>query len=289
MSDHAATVFDSLRPRLFGIAYRMLGSVADAEDMVQDAWLRWQGADRDAVRNPEAFLATVITRLSINSITSARARRERYVGPWLPEPLDTSADPAVGAERAALVDIAVLVLLERLTPYERAVFVLREAFDYPYRQIAEIVEVSESHARQLGKRAREHVKSGRREAVGRDERDRLLRVFLAAAYSGDLEGLESLLAGSVVAVADGGGKVTAARVPVRGAERVAQYVAGVVTKFAGGSTITFVELNNSDAAVIAIGELVIGVCVISATVDGIDGVFTMMNPDKIGQLSPAPS
>lgn len=262
----------------------MLGSVTDAEDVVQDAWLRWQGTDQSAVRDPGAFLSTVTTRLSINVATSARARREHYVGPWLPEPLDASADPAVGAERAELVDLAVLVLMERLTPLERAVFVLREAFDYPFRQIAEIVEVSEANARQIGKRARDHVRVQQRGAVDRGERDRLLRVFLTAAYSGDLDQLEQLLAGSVVALSDGGGKVTAARVPVHGIVRVARYVAGVVEKFAGGTTVSFVDLNNSDAAVITHGDVVIGVCAISVTAAGIDGVFTMMNPDKLGQL-----
>lgn len=280
--------FSALRPRLFGIAYRILGSVADAEDVVQDAWLRWQGADRETVRSPEAYLSTIATRLSINMATTARARREVYPGPWLPEPIDTSADPALGAERAELVDLAVLVLLERLTPLERAVFVLREAFEYPYRQIAEIVEVSESNARQIGKRARDHVNGQRRETVARAERDRLLRVFVAAAYTGDLDKLESLLSASVMALSDGGGKVNAARVPVHGIERVARYLAGVVAKFAGGSTVEFVELNNSDAVVISVGDAVIGVCALSVAADGIDGVFTMVNPDKIGHLSPRP-
>ncbi len=133
--------FQAVRPRLFGIAYRMLGSATEADDVVQDAWVRWQGADRAAVREPAAFLATTVTRLAINELESARARREVYVGPWLPEPVATTDDPTLGAERAEAMSLAVLLLLERLTPAERAAFVLHEAFDYPYRQIAEVLEI----------------------------------------------------------------------------------------------------------------------------------------------------
>src|SRR3954451_11209788 len=155
--DAAAETFAAVRPRLFGIAYRMLGTVADAEDIVQDTWERWQGADRASVREPAAFLATTTTRLAINQAQSARVRRETYVGPWLPEPVDTSADPALGAERGEALESAVLVLLEKLTPTERAAFVLREAFDYPYDRIAEVLQTGESNARKLLSRARQAV------------------------------------------------------------------------------------------------------------------------------------
>src|SRR3954454_6605490 len=160
--EDAAAVFAGVRPRLFGIAYRMLGSVTDAEDLVQDVWLRWQTSDRSAVMNPAAYLATAITRLAINASQSARARRETYIGPWLPEPLDTSADPYLGAERGEALDFAVLLMLERLSPQERAAYILREAFDYPYEQIAGILQSSPVAARQLVSRARKHLRAERR-------------------------------------------------------------------------------------------------------------------------------
>src|SRR3954447_25252294 len=154
--DGAASVFVGLRPRLFGIAYRMLGSSAEAEDVVQEAWVRWQTTDRTAVMDPAAFLATITTRLAITVAQSARKRRETYVGPWLPEPVDTGADPQIGAERGEALEFAVLLLLERLTPTERAAYVLREAFDYPYRQIADVIQLNEPAVRQLVSRARKH-------------------------------------------------------------------------------------------------------------------------------------
>ena len=181
----ALDAFLSVRSRLFGIAYRMLGSATEAEDVVQEAWVRWQGTDRSVVRNPAAFLTTTVTRLAINAATSARARRETYVGPWLPEPVDTSDDPALGAERAEALEIATLVLLERLAPVERAVYVLREAFDYPYRRVAEILGLTEANARQLARRARE--RPGARPAVPVDpgEHRRLPDESVAAAHDGD--------------------------------------------------------------------------------------------------------
>jgi RNA polymerase sigma-70 factor (ECF subfamily) len=156
-----------MRPRLFGIAYRMVASVSDAEDLLQEVWLRWQACDRAAVRNPEAYLTTTTVRLAINATQSAYARRETYIGPWLPEPVDTSADPLLGAEKAAALELAVLLLLERLTPPERAAYVLREAFDYPYDQIAAIVQASEATARQHVSRARKHLAAERRAPVSR--------------------------------------------------------------------------------------------------------------------------
>jgi RNA polymerase sigma-70 factor (ECF subfamily) len=185
------SVFVGVRPRLFGIAYRMLGSVTEAEDILQEVWIRWQGADRDAVLDPPAFLATMTTRLAINVAQSARARRETYVGPWLPEPVDTRADPRLGAERGEALELAVLLLLERLPPPERAVYVLREAFDYSYAHIADALQVSEANARQLGSRARKHLAGERRSPVDAGERRRLLEAFVAAVQAGDAAGLES--------------------------------------------------------------------------------------------------
>src|SRR6185312_9869720 len=178
--DRAVRDFEAARPRLFGIAYRILGSAVEAEDVVQEAWLRWQNAERDEIREPAAFLATVTTRLAINAAQSAASRRESYIGPWIPEPVDTSADPQLGAERAEALDLAVLFLLEKLNPVERAAYVLREAFDYPYARIAEMLETSEANTRQLTSRARKRLAEERRQAVDTQTHRRLLNAFLGA-------------------------------------------------------------------------------------------------------------
>jgi RNA polymerase sigma-70 factor (ECF subfamily) len=198
--DGAATSNDGLsaflcaRPRLFGIAYRMLGSAMEAEDIVQDVWVRWQTTDRSPVRNPFAFLVTATTRLAINVLQSARARREIDAGPALLEPIDTSADPGVGAERGEALNLAVLLLLERLSPTERAAYVLREAFNYRYKEIADILRIGEANARQIVTRARERVSGERRATASPAEQRCLLDSFVAAARTGDLAGLERLLA-----------------------------------------------------------------------------------------------
>lgn len=188
--DDGLSAFTAARPRLFGIAYRMLGSTAEAEDIVQDVWLRWQCANRKAVENPRAFLATATTRLCINLAQSAQSRRETYVGTWLPEPVDTSSDPGRGAERGEALKLAVLVLLEKLSPTERAAYILREAFDYSYRQIADILQMGQANARQLVSRARKHVTDGRRTPASSAEHRRLLEAFIGAAQKGDMAGLE---------------------------------------------------------------------------------------------------
>ena len=192
--DDGLSAFESARPRLFGIAYRMLGSVAEAEDVVQDVWTRWQTSDRGTVRDPVAFLATTTTRLTINVMQSARTRRETYIGPWLPEPVDTSADPFLGAERGEALEIAVLMLLERLSPAERAAYVLREAFNYAFKDIAEVLHVEEANARQLAARARQHVTDGQRARASTTEQRRLLDAFIAAARSGEVGALERFFA-----------------------------------------------------------------------------------------------
>src|SRR5882757_9928559 len=186
--------FDEAGPRLFGIAYRMLGSAAEAEDIVQDVWLRWQATDRSLVENPPAFLATITTRICINFAQSARSRRETYVGPWLPEPVDTRSDPGLGAERGEALGFAILLLLEKLTPTERAAYVLREAFDYSHRQIADILQIEEGNARQLVSRARKHIADGRRTPASSGEQRRFLEALIGAAQKGDLTALESLFA-----------------------------------------------------------------------------------------------
>ena len=193
--DDGLSAFMSVRPRLFGIAYRMLGSAAEAEDIVQDVWVRWQTADRNKVRDAAAFLVTTTTRLAINVMQSARSRRETYVGPWLPEPVDTSADPRLGAERGQALASGVLLLLETLTPTERGAYILREAFDYPYRDIANVLQLAEANARQVVTRARHHVASGRRTSANSTEQRHLLDAFIAAARNGDVARLEGSLSG----------------------------------------------------------------------------------------------
>ena len=195
--DDGLSAFIPVRSRLFGIAYRMLGSAADAEDIVQDVWLSWQCTNRSVVENPPAFLATTTTRLCINLVQSAHSRRETHSGSWHPEPVDASNDPGLGAERGEILKLAVLVLFEKLSPAERAAYVLREAFDYPYRQIAGILQMGEANTRQLVSRARKHIANGRCAPVSAREQRRLLEAFIAA-QQGNMTALEALFAEDVV-------------------------------------------------------------------------------------------
>jgi len=208
--DDGLSAFAPMRARLFGIAYRMLGSAAEAEDIVQDVWLRWQSTNRKVVENPPAFLATTTTRLCINLAQSAHTRHETYIGTWLPEPVDTGSDPGLGAERGEALKFAVLLLLEKLSPTERAAYVLREAFDYSYSQIADILQMEEANTRQLVSRARKHIADGRCTSVSSDEQRRFLEAFIGAAQKGDLGGLEALFAEDVVSYSEGSGLVRAA-------------------------------------------------------------------------------
>lgn len=283
--DEALAVFGAVRPRLFGIAYRMLGSASEAEDIVQEAWLRWQGTDRSVVEDPPAFLATTTTRLAINALQSARARRETYIGPWLPEPVDTSADPTLGAERAEALGFAVLVMLERLTPTERAAYVLREAFAYPYDQISEIVQLSEASARQLVSRARKHLAGERRREVSQQEQRRLLTAFLSAAQTGDLDELERLFAEDVVSYSDGGGLVRASKFPVVGRERVAKFVRAFHTHFWDGVEITDADTNGQPSVVLSREGTTFAVITLVSGARGIDQVLWMMNPQKLAGVT----
>jgi RNA polymerase sigma factor (sigma-70 family) len=201
--DADAESFQTVRPRLFGIAYRVLGSATEADDVVQDAWLRWHGTDRSEIRDAAAFLATTTTRLAINVIQSARARHETYAGPYLVEAVDHRADPALDIEQAEALELAVRVLLEKLSATERAAYVLREAFDYPYRQIARVLGLTEANARQLVTRARRRLGDGHRRSIGAPECERLLGAVVTAAETGDLATLEQLLAEDVRAGSHG--------------------------------------------------------------------------------------
>ncbi|MFS8200175.1 RNA polymerase sigma-70 factor [Streptomyces sp. CWNU-52B] len=277
----ATRQFVAARPQLFGIAYRMLGSAAEAEDVCQETWVRWQNADRSGVVEPAAFLATIATRLAINTAQSARVRRESYVGPWLPEPIDTGPDPQVGAERAEAVEMAVLLLLEKLNPVERAAYVLREAFDYPYRQIAEILETSEANTRQLVSRSRKHLAAERREQVSRSEHRRLLEVFLTAAQTGDLKALEDVLAADVVSYSDGGGMRGASRIPVVGLPHVSRYLAAFAPRFWPGSDVRWVEANGRPAVLVRSGGRPVALLTVDVSAQGIDRIMWLMSPAKL--------
>jgi RNA polymerase sigma-70 factor (ECF subfamily) len=284
-SDSAVEVFNASRPRLFGIAYRMLGSVVEAEDIVQEAWLRWQGTDRSIVRNPAGFLTTVTTRLALNTADSARARREQYIGPWLPEPVDTSADPTLGAEKAEALEAAVLVLLEKLGPEHRASYVLREAFDYSYDQIAEILGTTSANARQMVSRARKHVRSSRKEPVEPAEHRALLEAFLAAAQDGDLRRLEQVLAADVVSTSDGAGIAPrAARRPVAGRDNVARFVAGWADWWTD-TTLTWLETNGQASVLVKRGDAALALLSISSSKAGIDRLLWVMAPDKLTHVA----
>lgn len=287
-------VFAAHRPRLLGVAYGIVGELAEAEDVVQDAWLRWQAADRDAVRDATGFLVTATTRLAIDRLRSARARRERYVGTWLPDPLvadlDDAADPAESAIEAEQLSVALLVALERLNPLERAVLVLRDAFDLEYGEIADALDLSPGNARQVAKRARDRVgDAARRRPVSREQQQRLTIAFMAAAHAGDVEGLRELLAADAVQWSDGGGHGNVARAPVAGAERIARLYAGVrrtgamprdlVPSFVLVNGDLGVRLSNPASGPYAITVLEIA--------DGrIAAIRNFVNPDRFGHRRP---
>lgn len=284
--DEALAEFFKVRSRLFGIAYRILGSAAEAEDIVQDAWLRWQAVDRRSVLDPSAFLATTTTRLAINVAQSARSRHETYIGPWLPEPVDTSMDSQLGAERGQALEFAVLLLLEKLSPAERAAYVLREAFDYPYRQIAAILQLEEANTRQLVVRARQHIAEGRRTPVSTSEQRRLLHAFIGAAQKGDLAGLEGLFASDVVSYSDGGGVVrTAARAPVCSSVRVAKFIASFASHFWIGVTLRFLDTNGQASVLILRNGDPVGLVTIDASAQGIHQIMWILRPSKLTAIT----
>ncbi|MCI0570094.1 MAG: sigma-70 family RNA polymerase sigma factor [Myxococcaceae bacterium] len=286
--DGATSVFLRNRPRLFGIAYRMLGSAAEAEDVLQDSWLRWQATDHGRVQDPTAFLVTITARLALNANESARVRgrHETCVGPWLPEPVDTRSDPALGAERGEALSFGVLLLLEKFSPAERAAYVLREAFDYPYRQIADVLQLGEANVRQLVTRARKRISDERRAPVGPAEHRRLLEAFIAAAQTGDREPLEKLLSSDVVSLTDSGGLVPrAARRAVAGRERVARLVASFASHFWTGTTLAWLETNGQASVLISRDGTVIALATIEASEEGIGQILWVMNPTKLVALS----
>ncbi len=287
-------VLDELRPVAFAIAYRMLSSVSEAEDVVQEALLRvHQALDAgQRIASPRAFVATVTTRLAINELRSARVRRERYFGEWLPEPIITDGrdDPAEHAEMADSLSLAMLVLLETLSPEQRAVFLLHDVFDYGYPEVAEIVGKSEDNVRQLATRARHHVEQRRpRYRATREQRDALARQFFAAAEEGDLAGLEALLAQDVALTGDGGGKVPALAQSIHGRDHVARTLLAwfrLKARLPGGS-LRQTEINGRPGAVIRDAqEHLIGVLALEIDGSEITSVRSIVNPDKLAHLGP---
>ncbi|MFL6113127.1 MAG: sigma-70 family RNA polymerase sigma factor [Catenulispora sp.] len=282
--EQAAAVFTSVRPRLFGIAYRMLSSATEAEDLVQEAWLRWQTTDRSKVVNPAAFLATTTTRLAINELQSARVRRETYIGPWLPEPVDTGSDPYLGAERGEALEFAALLLMEKLTPNERAAYVLREAFDYSYAEIAEILRSTEPAVRQLVSRARKHMTRERHAPVTAGAQRKLLTTFLDAARTGDMAALERLFAADAISLSDGNGRYRIARRPVVGAPWVVKFLAAM-SWFWDGVETRLTTMNGQTCAVLVADGTVYGLLAIDASADGIEQLLWMVNPAKNAEVS----
>ncbi|MGW3498876.1 RNA polymerase sigma-70 factor [Streptomyces sp. NPDC001020] len=284
--------FEASRPRLEAIAYRMLGSASEAEDAVQETFLRWQSADVDRVEVPEAWLTKVLTNLCLNQLTSARARRETYVGQWLPEPLltgDPMLGPADTAEQRESVSYAVLVLMERLSPNERAVYVLREAFDYPHREIGEILDITEAASQQIFHRAKKHVADGKtRTEIDEATARRIVDEFLAAATSGQTEPLVRLLTQDAISIGDGGGKVPARTKAFEGALAVAKFMRGLFKPskakhaMVGGSAEIYATTANGDPAIVGVVDgRVIGVICLEVTADGIVAARNQANPDKL--------
>lgn len=259
----------------------MLGSVAEAEDVLQDAWLRWQAVDHSAIDDPTAFLSTVTTRLAINETQSARARREQYIGPWLPDPIDTSADPRLGAERAEALEFAVLLLLEKLPAPERAAYILRNAFDYEYVEIANILQTTDSNARQLVSRARKHVAGGRRAPADSAHQRQLLEAFVGAARDGNMAALESVLAEDVLSTTDSGGEVRAAMRTIFGRDRVARFLVGIAQRFWPGVQIAWTQANGQPAVLISRDSQPLVLAVVDASPDGIGQLLWVMHPGKL--------
>src|SRR5581483_11154824 len=276
--------FEAERPRLMAIAYRMLGSRAEAEDVVQDAWLRFRDAPRADITNVPGYLCTVVTRLCLDQLKSARARRETYVGPWLPEPLRTDGDALAPADRES-ISTAFLLLLERLSPQERAAYLLHEVFDYSHAEVAEMVGASEAACRQWFHRAQRHLADGRpRHARSTEEHQRLLGTFLDACVRGDLTALRALLADGVTAASDSGGKAQAALKEVRGVDPVARLLVGLTKKFAGGLHAEPAELNGWPALILRDGARADSTLQLETDGERIYAVQMTRNPDKLARL-----
>ncbi|TDC46502.1 RNA polymerase sigma-70 factor [Actinomadura sp. KC345] len=292
MSQAFEDPFEEHRNLLFAVAYRMLGTAADAEDAVQDAWLRWSAADRSDVADPKAYLVRITSNVALDRLRSARAKRETYVGPWLPEPMLTAPDVAEDVEMSESVSMAMLVVLETLSPLERAVFVLKEVFGYPFAEIAKALDRTEASVRQLGTRARKHVEARRpRFAAGGAERREATDRFFDAVLGGDVNRLMEVLAPDVTLWTDGGGKVKAARRVIHGADKISRWIGAVTgAPYVGVEPADMrmrrVDLNGEPALVIEGPAGPIGTVTIDLNDDGrIQAVYMVANPDKLSSIA----
>jgi len=296
----SSRVFNEHRALLISVAYRILGSVTDAEDTVQETWLRWDGVNPSDVRDPRAFLVRVTTRLAIDRLRRAKTRRESYVGPWLPEPILTGRDVAEDVALAESVSMAMLVVLETLSPLERAVFVLREAFGMSYAEIADVLGRKVEAVRQLGRRARNHVQERRsRFDADQSEQRRVTERFLEATSTGDLEGLMAVLAPEVTLVADGGGRALAPRRPVRGAEKVARFLLAIATEeqmarflrsvgsepVAANLRVHVSQINGGSGILVASGDKPISTLVLDVSDGVVRTIHLVANPEKLAGVS----
>ncbi|HEU4890320.1 MAG TPA: RNA polymerase sigma-70 factor [Vicinamibacterales bacterium] len=282
-------IFNADRPRLFSIAYRMLGSASDAEDVLQDAWVRYAAADASTIRSPQAFATTIVTRLCLDRLKSARATREQYVGPWLPEPVLTREmdSPEATLERAESVTLAFLVLLEKLSPEERAVFLLKDVFDYDHAEIGEILGISSANSRQLLHRARTALAQGRPRRAGTPESRRAMAERFAQAFAtGDAAALAGMLASDAGMWADGGGKATAARRPLLGREAIVNFLVGIhrIGEASGmirDASLVIEDVNSEPALILRVGARLESIFVLSVEDDAITGIRVVRNPDKL--------
>ena len=280
-------IFNEYRNYLFSIAYRMLGSAMDAEDMVQETYLRWQNRGDAVIDSPKSYLAAITTRLSIDHLRLARVQRETYVGSWLPEPIlmETAPNSEGIVALSESISMAFMLLLESLSPTERAVFLLREVFDYEYSEVAQMVGKSEANCRQIVRRAKQHITNGRpRFTTTPAEQEQLLQEFSLACLNGDLTGLMSILAEDVVEYSDGGGKVSAATRPIHGAERVAKFILGIVKKAPPGMETRYGMVNGEPAVLAYLDEIPIMVMVMEMGNGRIQNIYSINNPDKLQRI-----
>jgi RNA polymerase sigma-70 factor (ECF subfamily) len=284
----ATDVFTELRPLLFTVAYEMLGVAADADDVLQDSWLRWAEVDLDVVRDPKAYLVRVVTRQALNRMRTVQRRRESYVGPWLPEPLLTVPDVAEDVELAESVSIAMLVVLDSLSPLERAVFVLREVFGFEYDEVADAIDRTPAAVRQLAHRAREHVRARRPGAVTGDEASTVSAAFFAAVATGELQELMDLLAPDAVLLTDGGGKKQSARRPVVGADKIARFLLGIRATNADFDA-AWLTVNGAPAVLVSLEGEPDSVFCARVHEGRVVELFVMRNPEKLAGLGAARS
>jgi RNA polymerase sigma-70 factor (ECF subfamily) len=290
MTTTPTAAFTEHRRRLMGVSYRILGSIADAEDVVQDAWLRWSSTDTAKVENPEAFLTTIVTRLSLDRLRTLKARREVYAGPWLPEPVAADAGPEAAAELADSLSMALLVVLETLSPLERAAFVLREVFAEPYEVVAEILGRDQAAVRQLVHRARQHVDAGgARYRADRATHNEVVERFLAACQNADLDALLTVLAPDVVMVSDAGGVGRAPVRPITGEDKVGRFLIGVTNKVVPGTTVALEVFNGQVGLVARLDGRAITALAFRVREQQIQTLHVLANPEKLAALdAPTP-